>query len=416
MREITKDEHSLFLQTLDYLEENYRYFKDGNSITIHGDFTNPNSPQIDSLSIIFPSEDGAYDIDFDQFIKLAPEILSIEVIDKSVIRTKNSSYYLVSPNDNYYEYILRNYYDLRIVSEVGVELDLVFNSLIIGLAATELDEHDEDFWGTYSPYMSIKVTYSDGGKVLSPEQEVAMVSAYIFEVADITGIALKFSEISVPFYDYEDYDEEEEYLDLAAKDRRYLQPYNEGMRLFVSAIQIQEAELKFLNFYKILEHFAPVVVNIEAHELMRNKLNVASSNFNDGDYLKSIFDLSKSIRSRFNDEELIKSTFGVCFNLIEHFEELPETIKLKVLQAIGQKQLTVSTEAVKIKIASNMVGKIIYNTRNKVVHAKSNFRASENICEGSELGDLNTFMKEICSKTIRWYNKLPQHQKLAIIN
>ena len=70
-----------------------------------------------------------------------------------------------------------------------------------------------------------------------------------------------------------------------------LEEYNEGMRLFTSAVQIKEAELKFLNFYKVLEHFSPIAVNIEANELMRKKLDSPKSKFEDGDFIRSIFQL-----------------------------------------------------------------------------------------------------------------------------
>ena len=417
MRKITKKENSLLLQTLDFIGAYNSYF-DNNNIGIHGDFTNPKAPKIDYLSFNFPSEDEFYYIDFKQFIEIAPEILTIEVVEKRIIKTANTRYYVVSPNDNYHEYILRNYYNLKTISKLGAELDLVVDSLIVGLVATGLGEHDEDFWGTYSPYFAIKITYLAPTNVLLPEQELNLVRSYIFEIAETTGIALQFSEIGVPFFDYEDYEDEtenEEYIESNSKDIKYLESYNEGMKLYVSAVQIQDAELKFLNFYKILEHFAPVVVNIERYELMREKLTIPSSTFEEGDYIKSIFDLVKSVRSRFNDEDLIKSTINVCFNLVDHFEDLPQSIKFRVCQAIGVTELNSSVDPNKLKIAGNMVGKIVYNTRNKVVHAKSNFRPTENVCDSSELEQLNIFMREVCSKTIRWYNKQPQHLKLTII-
>lgn len=62
-----------------------------------------------------------------------------------------------------------------------------------------------------------------------------------------------------------------------------------------------------------------------------------------------------------------------------------------------------------------MVGKIIYATRNKVVHAKSNYEMTGNECNNADLETLNGFMKEACSQSIRWYNRQPQHLKLSVI-
>ncbi|MFT6906767.1 MAG: hypothetical protein ACJAS1_003437, partial [Oleiphilaceae bacterium] len=75
-----------------------------------------------------------------------------------------------------------------------------------------------------------------------------------------------------------------------------------------------------------------------------------------------------------------------------------------------------SVDPQKITTASNMAAKIIYKTRNNVVHAKSNFdKAGDEIASEEEFVELNTFMKEACSQSIRWYSRLPEHQKIEII-
>ncbi|WP_161889352.1 hypothetical protein [Pontibacter russatus] len=422
MEETKDSNYSLCLEIIDHIKTTYRWFNEGRDpfarIGIGSDPEDLDDTSTQYVLILFPSEEEHHKMSLEEFVELSPEIKSFEIINPGLIRTKNRRYYIVSSNVTNNKYLLKKLYNLKTILKEGIELDVVKDSFFVGLAATKLEIYN-GFWVISSPYLAVEVRYTYSNAPLSHEQELNIVNSYIFEIADSTGVALNLSEISVPLFDYEDHDgesENEEDLIGHVEKVKCIEPYNEGMRLFVSAIQIQEAELKFLNFYKILEHFAPVVVSIEAHELMREKLKVAKRNFENGDYIKSVFDLAESVRSRFKDEELIKSTFNVCFNLIDHFEDLPESIKRKVYSAIGEKQLNSSTEPQKLKVASNMVGKIIYNTRNKVVHAKSNFRPSENICDGSDLVDLNIFMKGVCSNAIRWYNKQPQHLKLAIVN
>ena len=58
--------------------------------------------------------------------------------------------------------------------------------------------------------------------------------------------SLNPSEIRNPINDYYDFEEDN---DPPSHSLRELEPYNEGMNLFVSAIQIKDPELKFLNFY-----------------------------------------------------------------------------------------------------------------------------------------------------------------------
>jgi len=187
------------------------------------------------------------------------------------------------------------------------------------------------------------------------------------------------------------------------------------MKLFVSAIQINDPELKFLNFYKVLEHFAPIAVNIEANELMRKKLDAPKSSFEDGDFIRSIFELANSMRDKFNDEDLIKATFSTCFDFIGLFKNLPESIKKKIRGHLGGQELNYSTEKQKIITSNNIAAKIIYKTRNKVVHAKSNFALTGDEVELKEMEQLNIFMKKACSQSIRWYSRQPKHLKLEII-
>ena len=75
-----------------------------------------------------------------------------------------------------------------------------------------------------------------------------------------------------------------------------------------------------MNFYKVLEHFAPIAVNIEANELMRKKLDSPKKDFEDGDFIRSIYNLANAMKSKFNDEDLIKATFSSCFDFIHLFQ------------------------------------------------------------------------------------------------
>jgi hypothetical protein len=335
----------------------------------------------------FPGEHDTIEITTEEFLEIADEIPTIELINNSIVKTTHLRYYIVEPTDSNQQYVIRNFHNLKInVSEV-LDIDLVSENFIVGLAATGTGEYDSDDYGTVTPYDAIEIKYKTKGAILKPEEELELVKSYIFEIADSTGIALTFSEIRNPVHDYEDLQEDVEENNVSKL--REIEVYNEGMRLFVSAIQIQESELKFLNFYKILEHFAPIAVNIEANELMRKKLDAPRSQFENGDFIRSIFDLAKSMRAKFNDEDLIKSTFLNCFDFIGLFDNLPESIKTKVRKQIGEQKVDYSTEKQKITTAANMVGKIVYSTRNKVVHAKSNYEMTGNECSGTDLMTLN---------------------------
>jgi hypothetical protein len=367
---------------------------------------------IETIDFCFPGDDSGC-IDTEEFLSLSEEIKSIQIVNNGHIKTKLRSYYIVVATCPEEDFVIREYLDIQIKQRNGIEINLINQSLIVGLAATKLEEYDKDFWGTISQYLTIEIIYESEDKILPFLEEKDLINAYIFEVADSTGIALNFSEIRNPTYDYNELQEKAE--NNMAHVLRDLEPYNEGMRLFVSATQIQDPELKFLNFYKVLEHFSPIAVNIEANELMRKKLDAPKNSFEDGDYIRSIFDLANAMRDRFNDEDLIKASFSTCFDFIDLFKKLPESIKKKIKKHLSMQDLTYSTDKQKITTASNIAGKIIYKTRNRVVHAKSNFTLTGEEITSEELTELNVFMKEASSQTIRWYSRQPNHLKLQII-
>jgi len=369
---------------------------------------------IEAIYFSFPGEEEYVEIEPLELINLFDEIKSIEIVNNSYIKTKLRRYYIVNLTDSEDEYVLNTFHEIGSSSTNGIKVSLLGQSFIVGLAATKLKEYDSDgYWGTASQYLTIEIIYESEDKILDKEKELEIINSYIFEVADSTGFALNLSEIRNPVDDYYDYEEEEN--GHTTEDLRELESYNEGMNFFVSAVQIKDEELKFLNFYKVLEHFAPIAVNLEANELMRKKLDAPKSSFEDGDYIRSIFELANSMRDRFNDEDLIKASFNTCFDMVALFPKLPESIKKKIKKHIGASELTYSTDKQKLTTANNIAGKIIYKTRNKVVHAKSNFTLTGEEVTSSEFPELNEFMKEASSQAIRWYNRQPNHLKLEII-
>lgn len=395
----------------DYLIKNYDHFAD---YADELDFSEPPAEfdDFEGIHFYFPGEHDYTYIPVTTFLRLIDEFPSMEILNRGRIKTNSLTYQILSISDTDDEHTIRNYHDFSLTLENGIHMDIVEESFIVGLAAIELEAYEEDYLGAISPYLAVEIDYPKDIKPLGLSEEDDLIRSYLFEIADSAGISLKYSEISdfdFSSYNYEAW--EEELKEKAVDSLRNLEPFNEGMRLFNSALQIEDQELKLLNFYKILEHFAPVVVNIEGNELMMKKLDIAQSKSLDGDFIRSVFELAKSYEDKFRDEELIKSIFNVSFDFVGLFEYLPVSMRKKVRQQIGVENLTYDIDKGKISTASNMVSKILYATRNKVVHSKSNFQETGNECPDSELKELNDFLKHASSQTIRWYNRLPKHQK-----
>ncbi|WP_138607060.1 hypothetical protein [Pseudoalteromonas sp. S1609] len=365
----------------------------------------------EEVYIPFPAEDDS-SIATEELLELDDDIRSIKIEDHGHINTKYRSIYIVSANDQYSEFALNEYPSITIEHDQNVKINLINSSVIIGLVATKIGAYDGDYWPTYSAYTAIEFVYKDEKSKLRGNEELRLIDSFVFEVADTTNIALTRSKIYCPMDDYSDIEDEIGKIG----ELRELVPANDGMRYFRSGVQIEDSELKFLSFYKVLEHFSPIALRIEAYELMRKKLDASKSSFDSGDYIKSLFDLAKSVQGRFTDEELIKSSFSKCFDFVGLFPKLPASIQVSIKKQLKLKVIDYSVDPQKITTASNIAAKIIYKTRNNVVHAKSNFdKSGDEISSEAEFVELNAFMKEACSQSIRWYSRLPEHQKIEII-
>lgn len=356
----------------------------------------------------FPGEDNYTYLKAEQLLELHEDILSLEIVNNGLVKTRHRRYYISGDISSYDYHLLHQNFDTEI-RKPGIKIDFVSESFFVGLAAAKLGEH-EDHWGTIGQYYAIEIIYYSEENILSPEEEKELIDTYIFEVTDSTGIAIHFGEIQCPSY----YDEEDE--DNGSNfSLRELEPYNEGMKLFVSAVSIDEPGLKFLYFYKVLEHFSPVAINIEANELMRKKLDAPRREFVDGDYIKSIFELANSVQNRSNDEDLIKAAFNTCFDFVGLFSKLPEFVRKHVNKTAKLNELSYQTDKSKIRTACNIVGGMVYTTRNREVHSKSNFQLKGVSIPREDLNQLNVFMKEASSQAIRWYNRQPRHLMLEVI-
>lgn len=364
------------------------------------------SASLEAIEFNFLGEPEPTYIDVEDFLNLTDQIKTIQIVNNGLVRTKNHSYYIVSANEPSDNFVVREYNDVQL-SNKKISLDVLGESVIVGLAASKLGLYDDDYWGTASAYQTIQIVYQQ--ERLNDLDEQHLLNSYIFEIADSSNIALIRSEMHLPD-EYYHLEEDEYYESL-----RELEPYNEGMKLFTSAVQIKDPELKFLNFYKVLEHFSPIAVNMEANELMRKKLDSPKSKFEDGDFIRSIFQLANSMRDRYNDEDLIKASFTTCFDFVGLFENLPESLQRKILNHLKVKKFEYGMDRQSIVTASNMAAKIIYKTRNKVVHAKSNFIPDGDELDIKEFEKLNEFMKLASSQSIRWYSRQPNHLKQDII-
>jgi hypothetical protein len=163
-----------------------------------------------------------------------------------------------------------------------------------------------------------------------------------------------------------------------------------------------QPELKLLSFYKVLEFFAPIVMALDSNEAMRKKLDSPSTLKPDANFLKSIFELARSLEQRRKDKEMIRQVLETCMDFVDVANLLPKPLAKELSHDDKKGQ----SEHIRF------VSEALVATRNQVAHAKSNYEPLGNEVSEEYLPQLNEFVQAAAVRTIRWYNRLPVHLKL----
>jgi len=343
----------------------------------------------------------------EEFYRLIEEFDSIEIKDRNKTVTKRFTQRVIESDLGIIENLVSES-NFEVITSEGIKIRIVSSPILIGIAAMELGEYDK-YAKPCSIYTAVEIEYIREDKRLSEEFENKLLQSYFFELANKFHASIHFIEVSESgFYGSdEDKDAELEIPTLSG-----IEEYNEGMEMYLKAIQPLDEDIRLLYFYKILEYFAPVVVKIKSNEKLKAKLDSPKAIKPDANFLQSIYKLTRKFDEDLKDKDLVKAVFRECFDIVDLFEYLPESLKRRVKGQLKEKDVSYELSEEKMTIAANMLGGIVYSTRNSIVHAKSNYEKDENECVIEELPELNNFLKHACYSTIKWYNRLPNHLKI----
>jgi len=363
--------------------------------------------------IVYPGQEDGYEFDFENFLFLVDELREFKIITEGRFHTTWSSYQIVRFENEDIHYYLLSHTEFFKELEVG-EIQIFDNANILPFVAMELNMFDEEFGAHHHHYPVIHIEYNDSKNRLSIEEENNLILSYLFEISDSTGYSVSLGQLRVPNKDLQG--KIEKHLIFPSEEgkaRLRLKPlinYNGGMELFVSALQVNDESLKFLNFYKIIENFAPIIIRLEGNALLTSKLDSPKALNPDKEYIDSIFNLVNSVKENQRDSELGKAVLK-HIDILDSTSLLPERI-IKHAKGIAKVDvLNYDTPKDKLAIIISVISTILYSTRNWVVHAKPNYQLTGEEVRIKELEQLNVFMKHITAKLIRWYDKLPKHQK-----
>lgn len=352
------------------------------------------------IRIWFPGEDEDLEWGVDDFVYQGSQCKSLTDGGKISLRTADFAVELVTPVNDMAEAMLYHSVPLSAETSDGAKVKLVYQSLLVGIRACQIGAFHRKWAGAVSRYTAIEVGFGSFAGDRTEQAEVDLIDAFLFELASSHNIVFKKSGFDI-------FDEDDDATPWLAEKKldiklRPLEASHDGVRLYLAAGRVEDSSLRFFSFYKVLEHFAPNVLNLEAHEGLRKKLDSPEALSPGGQFIREILQLSKGYDLRKNDRDLIKGVLLTCVDLVGLNPHIPTFLR---------KPVTYETNRRDLDQYCRELAECICATRNQVAHARATYEPHGTECPIGELPQLNEFMQAAAAQAIRWYNHLPDHQK-----
>lgn len=294
-----------------------------------------------------------------------------------------------------------------------LNITFVENPFYIGIAAIDQGITDDNYGITpCSHYLAAELQYPTNA-YFSKDEEIKVLKQFLHTISVKTGIALKLGQFFFFDYDYYNIDEDDDSRNISTNyGMEDLLFYTKAMDYFSKAIEIEDEDIKYLHFYKIIEYFSPVASKKSAYNMLNLRLDALQVKGRNQKYLESIFQLTRDYDTSLKDKELATTVLRECADSLELFDVLPESIRKQIKKNLHfQKDITALNTAEK-EMLDKEIGLILYSTRNQIVHAKSNYRPTGYECNADDMSQLNIFMKNLCQCLIIWNNRQPDEYRL----
>jgi hypothetical protein len=337
-----------------------------------------------------------------QFVEEVEECKSMKVqVAEGAVSTNHRFYQVISPDDETSSMVEAYKKEIGTVLMDNINVTIKYSNLIVACAALKTESYHRKYHSPFL-YTAVEVSCPNSRELIDSAQAAQIVDSFLFELADSHKTVYAKSRF-IQFADFDDPDVS--FIETKDWSMRPLEQYNEGIRLYLAALQVTDPDLRLLSLYKVLEFFAPVVFNMEANEALRKKLDSSKALSPDNAFLRSIFELTKNFDIRRIDKEMMKSLFAISLDIVELSPLIPKSLRQEV---------TYNNKRSDIETYSRKIAEVLVATRNKVAHAKSNYMPIGSECPSSDIPGFNIFLEAAAAQVIRWYNRLPEHQKLTL--
>lgn len=403
---------------LSSLEEEGISFSDDSGYLTEEEYEEvPDEIEIEEITLSFPDDQDYSIYSTEDFMEYMAEIDSIKRVDKTTVRTNHIIQTIISSSRMGYSGFEDKLFSYSF-SDDAVEVSIVSNPFLVGVINSRENFYEEDFgYGACEPYKAIEIKVQGETKVNVQElvericyflTDKLDVAVYPSEIADINELYDRVDE----YYDFdEDDDGPEKPSESTEIGLKEVPRYSPILKMYRQAKGVEDPEIQFLQYYKIVEFVSPMVARKVAYERLNKRLDLLPSVERDHEFLDSILLLSKKYDTDRRDDTLATSVIESCVDVVPLFGMLPERIR-KTLKGVLKFQKDSLTDddvtEEQIKGLQKQIASIIYDTRNSIVHAKSNYTPTGKEIHIDELPQVNYVMAVIARSIINWNIRQPE--------
>lgn len=370
----------------------------------------PDEMEIEDVPLEFPDDQEVTVLPTEDFVTYMSEMDKIRRVGDCIVRTDHVIQIVVNSNRLGYYGFDDRLYSMKFRGE-NLDAEIIESPFLVGVMNAKEGRYDEDFGiGSCYSYTAIEITTKE---VLDDSAIQELVEKICFYLTDFLDVAIypwsghDISEIynrMDEYYDEDDDKEKSENGDVIIDDDKLL-GYTPLLKMYRQAVGIDDPEIQFLQYYKIIEYVSPVVARFVAYEQLNKKLDLLPSIKRDFKYLESIISVVHKYDKDMRDNALAASVIENCVDVLPLYEMLPERVRriVKGTVKLQKDSLTcadVSDE--QLRGIKGNIAAILYSTRNSIVHAKPNYEVTGNEMTVEELSTGNEIMKIIARSIINW--------------
>ena len=402
---------------LDFLQENYEIENDYTNYFDEDEGEIPDEFEDEDIVLDFPQDYDGVSYSSEEFLDYMSDVDSLVEVDKTTVRTNHIRQTVISSRYQGWDMFEERLHSFSFDSDFYT-VNIVSNPFLVGLVNAKNGNCDQDY-GVYCclEYTALELKYKDERR-LKKEEEDQLLERITFFLTKELGTAVFISEvIDIKKYDYysvvEDDEENDNSSDTIVKVTD-LMAYNPMMKLYKQALAAEDEEIKFLQYYKIIEYISPIVAKLTDYDKLNKRLDLLATSGRNHEYLDSIFSITRKYDQDLKDDYLAISVIQTCVDVLPLWQYVPERLRKQIRKNLSLQKDSLDDNISDEQLASlqKQIARMLYSTRNSIVHAKSNYEPNGNELEGDELKDGNKMMDMITMSIIQWNERQPESYKV----